>query len=394
MSCFKYPSIEQFYNVITELKYHYGADADVTLPFTGTVKLHGSNGGVAWDGHAEDLTIQSRNRVISVANDNAGFAQFVTARTHSFKNLFQEIFKTFPLEGNETAYLYGEWCGKGIQKGVAISEVDKLFVMFNVVFKTNDDDNDEQQSSRRWLPASVFDIFKADATVWPASDRLYNIYQFSTWTKNIHFVQPDLGETRNEIVELTNQVEAECPVGKYFGVSGVGEGIVWTTRFTSPRDGQTHHFRFKVKGAKHSVSKVKTLAAVDTEKLKTIDEFLDYAVTDNRMDQGYDELFIKTGQPATIKNLGTFIKWVRDDVIKEETDTLEANGLLAKDIGKPISTRARQWFETHQQARCLQTVSCQSSAGAELDRPVQSGSTYKSRYKNGPLLSYALIKMI
>lgn len=41
-----------------------------------------------------------------------------------------------------------------------------------------------------------------------------------------------------------------------------------------------------MKGEKHSASKVKTLAAVDPERLVNITEFVEYAVTENRLEQG------------------------------------------------------------------------------------------------------------
>ena len=53
------------------------------------------------------------------------------------------------------------------------------------------------------------------------------------------------------------------PVGKHFGNLGVGEGIVFTYL-----DEIGNKYRFKSKGLKHSNSKVKTLASVNTEITK------------------------------------------------------------------------------------------------------------------------------
>lgn len=339
----KFPSIDQFRGAIKEARVHHG-DADITLNFKGTVKLHGTNAAVAWDGVFSELVMQSRNRLITLEDDNAGFAKFVSSRVDAIKNIFHAMFQQVPLDDGETAYLYGEWCGKGIQKGVAVATLDPMFVMFNVAYVSKAQDS---EAKRRWLPSSVFDVLgklSEAPAVWPASDNIYSIYQFPNWSKDIRFTQPDLGVVQNEIVALTLQVEAECPVGKYFGVSGIGEGIVWTSSFVSPRDGNQHQLRFKVKGAEHSASKVKTLAGVDTEKLKNIEEFLNYSVTENRMEQGYDELYIKRGVSASIKDLGKFISWVRDDILKEESDTLAASGIDKKDLGKPMSSRVRRWF--------------------------------------------------
>jgi hypothetical protein len=144
---------------------------------------------------------------------------------------------------------------------------------------------------------------------------------------------------QNKLVELTKQVEDKCPVGDYFGVQGVGEGIVWVGMLNNKR------ICFKVKGEKHTVSKVKTLASVSVEKVKNIKEFIEYAVTDCRMDQGYDELFTKKDLVATNKDIGLFVNWVKKDVLKEESDTLSENGLDIKDIARPLSDKARKWLQ-------------------------------------------------
>ena len=50
------------------------------------------------------------------------------------------------------------------------------------------------------------------------------------------------------MIEITEAVENECPVGKHFGVSGVGEGVVWTCVSEGWNDSGTW---FKVKGEAH-----------------------------------------------------------------------------------------------------------------------------------------------
>ena len=69
--------------------------------------------------------------------------------------------------------------------------------------------------------------------------------------------------SQNKFIELVEEVEKECPVSKQFNVSGIGEGIVWTTEYK----GET--YRFKTKGEKHSVSKVKTVVPIDIEKINS-----------------------------------------------------------------------------------------------------------------------------
>ena len=84
-------------------------------------------------------------------------------------------------------------------------------------------------------------------------------------------------------------VEQECPVAKKLGISGIGEGVVWTNITEHPMLENTHLF-FKVKGQEHSVSHVTSLAMVDTEKVKNIAEFIETVVTENRLKQGLEYL--------------------------------------------------------------------------------------------------------
>jgi hypothetical protein len=134
---------------------------------------------------------------------------------------------------------------------------------------------------------------------------------------------------------MTMEVERECPVSKEFGFLGVGEGIVFSTEYKGVV------YRFKSKGELHSVSRVKTLASVDTEKLNSIVEFIDYAVTRNRVDQAIEKT-MPSG--VDMKLMGDLMRWMINDIIKEESDTLVNNGLEPKDIGKYVSNKTREIF--------------------------------------------------
>ena len=105
---------------------------------------------------------------------------------------------------------------------------------------------------------------------------------------------------QNKIIEMTISVEDSCPVGKYFNKEGVGEGIVFTC--TTNQD-----LKFKSKGEKHSASKVKTLNTVDTEAMASINEFVELAVTENRLEQGIS-FFKENNIEVDAKNTGQFFR--------------------------------------------------------------------------------------
>jgi hypothetical protein len=169
---------------------------------------------------------------------------------------------------------------------------------------------------------------------WDAPEhRIYNIRNFPTYSIDIDFNYPELAQ--NKLAELTEAVGTECPVAKVFGFSGTGEGIVWVGQ----HNGQT--YRFKVKDERHSVTKVKTLAAVDVELVESIRDFVEYAVTPQRVEQAIAEI----GSDDQSK-IGDILRWVVNDIWKEETDTLVANGLADErgKVNKAISNKAREVY--------------------------------------------------
>lgn len=336
----KFPSIEQFRNVIRHVKTHAqyaGKDENgdaiydqskpiPTLKFRGTVKLHGTNAGIVYDVETDSLTYQSRERELSLTQDNAGFMLTMMKHEDFFLTLFRLVAALKP-ELSKIA-IFGEWCGQGIQKGVAVSQLPKMFVAFAMKEIYND-------GTSKWCE------FPVNAGI-PEGERdtpLYLINEFPTYEIEIDFKHPELAQ--NKMVEITEEVEKECPVGKAFGVSGIGEGVVWTCVSDGWNDSGTW---FKVKGEKHSVSKVKTLAAVDVEAVATLKAFVDATVTEARLEQGLDNLVREQLKPVEMTSMGDFLRWVYNDVIKEEQDTIVANGIDPKKIGGAIANVARPWF--------------------------------------------------
>lgn len=281
-----------------------------TLKFRGTVKLHGTNAAIVKyiDGHKE---YQSRERVLDLTHDNAGF--MLNMMNCDTDKLFEGI------EFKDHCAIYGEWCAGNIQKGIAISQLPKMWVIFAV--KIDDVYQDMQN----------YQHLKNE------EQRIFNIYQFENYDMEVDFNYPEIAQ--NKLVDLTMKVEEQCPVGKHFGVEGVGEGIVW--EYINGID----RYIFKVKGEKHQNSKVKKLVTVDVEAINNMKEFVDYAVTENRMKQGIDKM-VELGKPLDKKTTPDYLRWVYNDVIKEEQDTIVKNQLDVKKLGSFISEKAKSyWFK-------------------------------------------------
>lgn len=340
MSMIKYPSIEQYRTVITNVKRratYAGRDenGDIiydatkvppTLKYRGTVKLHGTNAGIVYDICADDFQYQSRERVLTLTSDNAGFALYMSSKEGVLRDLFNQLVEGVDLANAAKVAVYGEWCGSSIQKGVAITQLDKMFVIFGVKLI-------DTEGTGTWLNLAE------RANIEAPEHRIFNVLRFGSWEIDIDFTKPELAQ--NKMIEITEAVEAECPAGKHFGVSGIGEGVVWNCITEGWRSSD---FTFKVKGEKHSASKVKTLAAIDVEAVQAIHDFIDMAVTEARLEQGLQNLINEQQKPFDMTSLGDFIRWVFNDVMKEEMDTIVASQLDPKKLGGPIANKARPWF--------------------------------------------------
>lgn len=313
----KFPSIEQFRNVVRAARmdsdYRGKDDAgsaiyqhDKPYPelfFLGTVKLHGTNAAIVK--YKDRIEYQSRERVLDLQHDNHGF--MLNMLSKDLTALFGEV------RFEEHCAFFGEWCGSGIQSGVAISGLPKMFCIFAL------------NVDGRWYETQQSDH----------SQQIYNVKDFGLFGISVNFNNPE--EAQNTLIETTNQVEGECPAGKFFGVNGVGEGVVWTAKY---RD---EFYRFKVKGEKHSVSKVKTLASVDVEQVRNMEDFADQVITDSRLSQAVDWL-VDNGKPLDQTSTGDFLRWIYNDVVKEEQDTIVANQLDPKKLGSVLSKKAREWW--------------------------------------------------
>lgn len=331
-----YPKIAQFRNVVSNINREItfiGLDEDGNaiydpsikkpiLTFKGTVKLHGTNASVCFNS-TDGFWIQSRENIITVEKDNAGFAFFAESHKVELCSLLDDLIDENQIDTKVyTVSIYGEWAGKGIQKGVGISQLDKAFYVFGVkVSKTQDED-----FNAYWIDSS--NVRNTDC-------RIFNVEDYETYSIDVDFNMPQLAQ--NKFGEITEKVENECPISKAFGIdNGLGEGVVWSVEYKD----SVH--RFKVKGDKHSATKVKKLASVDVEKLKTIQDFINYSVTENRFNQAVENVFDE--EDLDVKKMGDLIRWFVKDIASEEMDTMLENGLEPKDVNKYISTRVREMF--------------------------------------------------
>jgi hypothetical protein len=348
----KYAEIEQYRHIIKavqERAYYTGKDEngentyDETLPlptlqFTGTVKSHGTNASVVQypDGTLRGKLVgQSKNQEFGIPGDgHFGFVEFISEHITEIVGQFSTIRTFFSVPENHAVAVFGEWCGKGINKGCAVHEIkEKFWVMFTICVVGED------IMEHSWYPIALYPELQLPATFL---DRVYSINAFPKYHMGIDFNNP--AEAQEKLDALTLAVEDVCPIGKHLGAEGIGEGIVWTC--TTPPFDKASRFWFKTKGPKHRIVEPKRTQGteIDPEIAKSIDEFIEVVVTPARLEQGMQHLREEGVKFITEKSTGDFLKWISNDVLKEEADRLELSKLDRKVLNRKVSKVARDWF--------------------------------------------------
>lgn len=327
----KWTSIQQLPNIRLGLekdKERLGEDfVYPSVQYKAKVKLDGTNAGVQLlaDGR---FVAQSRSRLLTPSDDNYQFASWVSENEEYFRQLAQSL---------GPAIVFGEWCGQGIQKKVAISSIGRrIFAVFAIQYG----DHQTSQATIDIEPARLREKL-------PEHDEIFVL----PWYKEpvtIHFGDKESLEHATTILnDWVEAVEETDPwVQETFGEAGTGEGLVLypfqEEAFQQPilRDPCTS-MMFKAKGEKHRVVRQKKAVQIDPEVAQSISDFVAMFVTEARLEQAISET---CDGPLEMKDMAGFLRWMGQDVRKESDAELEASGLGWKQVGKPVTQAAKDWF--------------------------------------------------
>lgn len=317
----KWSKIELLHNVKGEVlaQAELNGEAPPVLTYRAKVKLHGTNAGVQVRGDGTVIA-QGRNQTLTPEADNMGFAAWVLDNEPAFAALATP-------EQHWT--LFGEWCGPGVQRGVAINQVDRKVW---VVFAAQLGDHHEEAARVVIEPDALAELVPEHPDVF--------VLPWFGEPIEVSFADPAAAAERlNAMVE---KVERNDPwVKATFGVDGTGEGLVlYPMLDTDARDAIAPRL-FKAKGEKHRVRKAKRAVEVDPEVVASVDAFVETFVTEARLEQGLAEA---CSDGISMKALGAFLKWVGQDVRSESADALAEAGLEWKQVGKAVTSRAKGWF--------------------------------------------------
>lgn len=312
----KFPHVEGFHNLVKNREYLVRTYGNV-ITYRGRIKLHGTNAGIRINADGT-VFAQSRSTIITVENDNAGFAKWVDDNREFFAGNAED----------SDIIIYGEWAGPGVQKNTAVNMIEK----------------------RMFFPFACYVIADDYMDIYP--DNLDNLItkhpdiHMIPWETNL--IQIDFSNVDNltvitdELNSLIEKIEQEDPfIKKAFNVEGIGEGLVFVPIAMTDLTREAYsNLTFKAKGEKHRVSKQKNAVQIDPEVAKNIEDFVHMVVTSQRLEQGFDAV----GE-ATAKNIGPFLKWMGNDIRREAEDELEASNLDWSDVAKPINIAALAWFK-------------------------------------------------
>lgn len=314
----RFTSINAFKNVISTVRHHchkYSKPLP-TMTFTGQVKLHGTNAGVVRTSSGKRFA-QSRDSILSIGKDNAGFAYFCESHAEAIDALFTG----FPTDQNVT--IFGEWCGGSIQPRVSLTQVTKHFVIFSI--KVGESYVD--------VPADLHDNVNG----------IYNIKQIPSYEITIDFLNP--GPASDYLTDVTMAIEEECPwVKLMFGLSGIGEGAVWHVK---GKPEESHHW-FKTKGLKHKNAGDKSKTArikISDEKIDSLNTLAEELLPLWRLEQGVTYLR-EAGIPLIAQSTGSYLQWIARDILKEEASMILASGFEWKQINSSVMRISRNYYLT------------------------------------------------
>ncbi len=307
-------SIELLHNVFRTLSHlaepEYGNQPLPTVEYRAKIKLHGTNCGVQLT--AEGPVAQSRNLILTVDADHKNFAKWVHGHASYWASLPQGL------------VVFGEWCGPGIEKGMAISaSPTKLFCVFGI-----------QRPLRDTGPETLIYEPSEIAAILGTTPADIHVLPWEGEPITIDFASREALDAAAEALnDRVAAVEREDPWCKrVLGITGLGEGLVfYPTPFDQAR-------MFKAKGDKHRTAGKKAVQ-VDASAAASIDDFVEQMVTEARLAQG---LAAVGGYDA--KQTGAFLAWLSADVKKEAVAELEASKLTWVQVDKAVQAKARAWF--------------------------------------------------
>ncbi|KAK3670429.1 hypothetical protein LTR78_009669 [Recurvomyces mirabilis] len=349
-----YPKIT---NKLEELQHHLSLllppPPPGPLPFTGTVKLHGTHADILIPPStilgSQNLVYQSRNRAsLTRESDNLGFAAFCSKRETAIRLLGERVRKRWrslhpsaPVgkENEGVLVLAGEWIGKGVQRDIAISQLERCFVICSLRLLPAKDkvagSGDTGEGDTGDASAAVWEHIQQYHDLELPTQRIYNISR--SGFHHLTYSPTDQGETfLARAKALTLDVGTCCPFAKALGVTGAGEGLVWIPAPDSPLPNRAN-FWLKTKAEQFlsAASLPKPAQIPATDQLARAQAFAAKHCTKERLQQAWDYLG-RMEEDLNKKGLPLFLSWLQYDIGQEEKMEFRELGLKERMWGREV----------------------------------------------------------
>lgn len=316
-------SIELLHNVVRTLRYLEERDGTPlpSVTYRGKVKLHGTNCAVQVT--PDGVFPQSRSKMLSASDDYKGFARRVGEQLAYWEGL----------DLDRPAIVFGEWCGPGVEKGMAVSGIPyKVFAVFGIQYGYGGD-------------ARV--VYEPDeiGAVLPPHPQIHVLPWLGEAVTLDYGDEARMEQATDAVNRQVAEVDRADPwVREVFGVEGIGEGVVYYP-VGGDATGDAERLSllmFKAKGERHRGAATKDAAQTRPEVAEGVEDFAAMMVTEARIEQGVSEA---CGGTYEMRRMGPFIRWVADDVRKESVAELEAAGLAWEQVAKAVQGVARDWYK-------------------------------------------------
>ena len=342
-----FQDIEGLHNVVKGYRLPYETTR-FEVTYAAKVKLHGTNAGYRVDLETGEFKVMKRSGFITPQGDNFGFATWVDANKPELEQWVRMAVDDHAqwVQGITHVEVWGEWVGLGVQKGVALANLDKkIFAPFMVILVVGDD-------RHKLIEPNMVGMF-----IPPVHPQI-QLIEFEPFLFTFDFIgrqaviKSEKHITLEALNEKVEEVDKACPWSlKYFGAEGPGEGYVLYPIHIFEQQGPTYsnsitgdfdysRLMFKAKGEGHKVVKNKAAVIIDPEKVAKFSDFAEKFVTEARCLQG-----VQAVGGLDIKKMGEFLKWIGNDIIKESEDELEVSGMQWKDVAKSVNGKASNWFK-------------------------------------------------
>ncbi|KAL8733641.1 MAG: hypothetical protein Q9166_002051 [cf. Caloplaca sp. 2 TL-2023] len=274
------------------------------IPIIGTVKLHGAY--VDWVISYDDtVRVQSRNMLeLTLKNDNYGQLNPNSLVNHE-----------------HPVIISGEWCGRGVQKGMAISQLPRHFVIISI------------RINNAWVSETEY------ADMHDEANGIFHMGKARTY--RLDFDMEDIDGSEALIQGFVADVEKICPYGHARSVTGRGEGIVWKALDHVENPEMWFKYRGDSTAVSHEWKMTKSPATAANNREREY-KFAVAVVTERRLEQGVEYL-AETGVARDMTGLGK--SFVTNDVLVEEEREMAERNIGQGRLKPSITSIARTWYK-------------------------------------------------